>query len=54
MGVHVRKLSVNDFYALFGRTPEQTRWQGSADSEEYLALVAYLVERVNGRNRRIV
>jgi hypothetical protein len=48
------KLSLNEFFGLFGRTPEQTRWLGSAESEEYLALVAYLVERLNSRNRRIV
>lgn len=39
------KLSLTEFFALFGCTPEQTRWLGSAESQEYLALVAYLVER---------
>ena len=39
------KLTNEEFLGLFGRTPEQTRWAGSADSEEYLTLVAYLVER---------
>jgi hypothetical protein len=48
------KLSLSEFFALFGRTPAQTRWLGSAESEEYLALVTYLVERLNSRNRRIV
>jgi len=44
------KLSVNEFFALFGRTAEQMRWRASAESEEYLALVTYLVERANSRN----
>jgi hypothetical protein len=48
------KLSLNEFFALFGRTPEQTRWLGSAESDEYLAIVTYLVERLSSRNRRIV
>ena len=47
------KLTLNEFFALFGRAAEQARWLGSADSEEYLSLVAYLVERVNRLNRRI-
>ena len=38
------KLSVNELLALFGRTPDQTRWVGFADSEEYLAVVTYVVE----------
>ena len=37
------KLSVNELLALFGRTPDQTRWVGFADSEEYLAVVTYVV-----------
>jgi hypothetical protein len=41
----VEKLTVNELFALFGRTPEQTRWVGFADSEEYLAVVTYVVER---------
>ena len=36
------QLTNEEFLGLFGRTPEQTRW---ADSEEYLTLVTYLVER---------
>ena len=41
------KLAIDEFFALFGRTPEQARWAGSADSEEYLALVTYLVQRAS-------
>ena len=48
------KLTLNEFFALFGRAPEHTRWLGSAEAEEYLALVVYLVERPSNRNRRIV
>ena len=50
-GCMSEKLSVNEFFALFGRTEEQVRWLGSAESEEYLALVTYLVSRANSRNR---
>lgn len=39
------KLTVNELLALFGRTPDETRLVGFADSEEYLALVTYVVER---------
>lgn len=39
------KLSVNDLLALFGRAPEQIRLLSFADSEEYLAVVTYVVER---------
>ena len=39
------KLSVNELLALFGRAPEQKRLLGFADSEEYLAVVTYMVER---------
>jgi hypothetical protein len=38
-------LSVNELLALFGRAPEQKRLLGFADSEEYLAVVTYMVER---------
>lgn len=38
-------LTVNELFALFGRTPDATRWVGFADSEEYLAVVTYVVER---------
>lgn len=43
--MNLEKLTVNELLALFGRTPEQTRWLGFADSEEYLAVVTYVVER---------
>ena len=39
------KLSLNEVFALFGRSPEQARRVGSVDSEEYLTLVTYLVTR---------
>ena len=39
------QLTVDEFLALFGRRPEVGRWIGSADSQEYLTLVTYLVER---------
>ena len=39
------KLTNEEFLGLFGRTPEQSRWAGSADPEEYLTLVTYLIER---------
>lgn len=39
------KLTVSEFLGLFGRKRNESRWMGSADSEEYLALVTYLVER---------
>jgi hypothetical protein len=45
------KLTLNELFALFGRTPEQTRWLSSAESEEYLSLVTYLVARQGYRNR---
>ncbi len=39
------KISINELFALFGRAPEQSRLLGFADSEEYLAVVTYVVER---------
>jgi hypothetical protein len=39
------KLSLKELLALFGRTPEQTRLLSFADSEEYLAVVTYVVGR---------
>ena len=39
------QLTVDEFLALFGRVPEVGRWIGSADSQEFLTLVTYLVER---------
>ena len=44
------RLAVEEFFALFGRPPEQARWAGSADSEEYLTLVTYLVQRASKRS----
>lgn len=43
------RLTVDEFLALFGRTPDVGRWVGSADSEEYLRLVTYLVGRSKHR-----
>ncbi len=31
------KLTINDLLAIFGRTPDETRWVGFADSAEYLS-----------------
>src|SRR6202165_4998904 len=44
------KLTLSELFALFGRTNEDTRWVGSADSEEYLAVVTYLVQRSGARS----
>jgi hypothetical protein len=43
------KLTLSELFALFGRTNADTRWVGSADSEEYLAVVTYLVQRSGAR-----
>ena len=43
------KLTLSELFALFGRTNEDTRWVGSADSEKYLAVVTYLVQRSGAR-----
>ena len=43
------KLTLSELFALFGRTNEDTRWVASADSQEYLAVVLYLVQRNNAR-----
>ena len=48
------KLTVNEFFALFGRTPDLARWASSADSEEYLTLVTYLVGRANNGSAAII
>lgn len=42
-------LTMSDVFTLFGRHAEDTRWVASADSQEYLAVVLYLVQRNNGR-----
>ena len=39
------KLSVNELLAMFGRTPDENRWVGFADTAEYLSVVTYIVER---------
>jgi hypothetical protein len=43
------KLTVSELLAIFGRTPEATRWVGFADSAEYLSVVTYVVERAERR-----
>lgn len=42
-------LTMSDVFSLFGRQAEDTRWVASADSQEYLAVVLYLVQRNNDR-----
>ena len=44
-----QRLTMSDVFSLFGRHAEDTRWVASADSQEYLAVVLYLVQRNNGR-----
>jgi hypothetical protein len=44
-----QRLTMSDVFSLFGRHTEDTRWVASADSQEYLAVVLYLVQRNNGR-----
>jgi hypothetical protein len=39
------KLTNAELFDLFGRDRDDYRWIGSADSEEYLAVVTYLVQR---------
>jgi hypothetical protein len=41
----IEKMTVDEFFGLFGRSPEQVRWASYADAEEYLTLVTYLVAR---------
>ena len=43
------KLTLSELFALFGRSTDDTRWVGSADSEEYLAVVTYLIQRSSAR-----
>jgi hypothetical protein len=45
-------LTMSEVFGLFGRTAEDTRWVASADSQEYLAVVLYLVQRNNAGNGR--
>ncbi len=46
--VEEQHLTMSDVFSLFGRHAEDTRWVAAADSQEYLAVVLYLVQR-NGR-----
>jgi hypothetical protein len=39
------RLTIDELLAIFDRPPDVGKWVGSADSQEYLALVTYLVER---------
>lgn len=41
------RLTVDEFLAIFSRPPSVGRWVAAADSEEYLTLVTFLVERQN-------
>jgi hypothetical protein len=43
------KLTVNQFLGLFGCAAIESRSMAYADSEEYLAVVTYLVERSSAR-----
>ncbi len=43
------RLTVEEFLALFGRTGDVGRWVVYADSDEYLTLVTYHVERSDRR-----
>ena len=42
-------LTVSELLAIFGRTPDETRWVGFAVSAEYLSVVTYVVERSQRR-----
>jgi hypothetical protein len=43
------KLTLNEYFRLFGRVAGDTRYIGAADSQEYLAVVTYLVQRSSKR-----
>ena len=43
------RLTLSELFALFGHEPEESGAISSADAEEYLALVTYLVERSRQR-----
>ncbi len=45
-------LTMSEVFSLFGRPAEDTRWIASADSQEYLAVVLYLVQRNNSSSPR--
>jgi hypothetical protein len=49
MQMEEQHLTMSDVFSLFGRHAEDTRWVASADSQEYLAVVLYLVQRNNAR-----
>jgi hypothetical protein len=42
-------MTMSEVFSLFGRHAEDTRYVASADSQEYLAVVLYLVQRNNSR-----
>lgn len=46
------QLTMVEYLALFGRGSDDTRWISSADSQEYLALVTWLVQRSSERDSR--
>lgn len=39
------QLTVEQVFALFHRSNDDAKWLASADAEEYLAVVSYLVAR---------
>ncbi len=39
------ELTVEQVFALFARSNDDARWLASADAEEYLTVVTYLVAR---------
>jgi len=43
------KLTVSEFLGVFGCTGNESRRMSSADAEEYLTLVTYLVERCSAK-----
>ena len=43
------KLTIRELFAIFDRSDAATRFVASADAEEYLAVVTYLVGRSNRR-----
>jgi len=43
------KLTVSEFLGVFGCTGNDSRQMSSADAEEYLMLVKYLVERSSAK-----
>jgi hypothetical protein len=44
-GNNADKLTLNEFLALFGQTADEARCMSSADSEEYITLMTYLLVR---------